>query len=146
MEHSMFKKHTGSYVYNPNADLMVDDYICFPLEVDTEYQIRLTEPDNLDTPICENLTVQYRNVYQPTGVIYAHPENTVARHKVFKHDFSALDYLEDLGHAVELYRGDSGHDAELPIFQFDLYSYFAVAELLRIFMGEIGRASCRERV
>lgn len=132
----LFMKYVHGYVYKLGADLMVDDYICFPVEVDTEFQRWLTDVKNPETPVCENLTTQTRSIGVDNGAIYAHPENTVARHKRLKHGFCVLDYLEDLGHSVSLEKHECEHIELLPILQFDIYAFFAVAELVRMFTGD----------
>ncbi len=135
----MFTTPTDDYNYsNTIFTAPTGENICCPVEMDTEY----THPQfNINRPLgklCKNLTAQCRSIYQSEGRIYAHQDNyKQARHKVFLHGFAALDYLEDMGYEVELTRL-SGWSArtDTPWIQFDIYAYFAVAELLRIFLGE----------
>lgn len=131
----MFYSESNDYIYNKFSNVLQDDYIYCPLEADTEY----THAELLDNPKkkfkCTNLTVQVRSIEKDTGGIYAHPNNPYPRHKTFKHGIALLDYLQEQGYEVHLSKC-KGLDAQYPIFQFDIYAFFAVAELLRIFQGE----------
>lgn len=135
----MFRLSANDYVYPPHiTNKSTGSNLYLPIEIDTEY----THPTyNLNSPshdICTNLTVQCRAIDHEHGVIYSHPDTTVSnrRHKTFKHGFVALDYLEDYGHTVGLTRLSTWNTSvDIPWIQFDIYSFFAVAELLRVFQG-----------
>lgn len=134
----MFKTSADNYIYpNQTVKTVTGDNLYLPLEVDTEYTHATYDLNNPVQNICTNLTVQCRAITEDTGIIYSHPENPVARHKVFKHGFVAIDYLEDYGHTVDLSRLKSWDTKlEAPWLQVDIYSFFAVAELGRVFQGE----------
>jgi hypothetical protein len=108
--------------------------------MDTEFTHR---PLRLDERSQENpyttITVQCRGLTDPQGIIYAHPEIApVARHPVFKNQWAAMDYLDDMGHDVAIHRLDNwSSETVLPWLQFDLYGFFFVAELERIFTGKL---------
>lgn len=112
--------------------------IYFPIEIDTEYVHPSYELNNPSTDLCKNLTLQCRAIGSEIQKIYIHPDSsTIARHKVFEGGFVAVDYLNDLGYQTRLTRHSSGQSAnDLPWMQIDVYSFFAVAELLRMFQGE----------
>jgi len=135
----MFTLIADGYNY-PGAILTkpVNDKMFGGFEKDTEYRDLHLDLNNPSTEKCINITTQCRSIYYNKGLIYAHPQNyKVARHKVFRHQFSVLDYLEDNGYQVELTRLPSWNTrTEIPWFQFDLYSFFFVAEIMRIFIGQ----------
>lgn len=134
---NIFFNQAEDYIYTDKAaNILQDDYIYCPLEVDTEYTHEefFTNPESEFK--CTNLTIQVRSINCDTGVIYSHADNAAtARHKAIKNNIAMLDYLEEHGYEVGLSRGVK-LDADFPIFQFDIYAFFAVAELLRIFQGE----------
>jgi len=136
---NMFYKTATDYLYS-NPIEKPDGNIYLPLEVDTEYTHPAYDINNPDTEnICTNLTVQIKPINSKEGVIYAHPENRLnSRHKVFKHGWVVADYLEDAGHLVELIRTNdwTGKTPDLPIIQVDIFTFFAVAEIMRMFQGE----------
>ncbi len=105
------------------------------LEIDTEYT-HVSDPVNHQDFYCRNITAQCREVNQTTGIIYAHPDiASESRHKVFKYDFVGWDYLEDLGHVIEPLEQRSDDISNLPVLQINIYAFFAIAELCRIFQG-----------
>ncbi len=137
----MFKLSANDYVYPSETVLTpkgVNGYL--PIEIDTEYTHENYDLNNPDQNICTNLTVQCRATAKKQGIIYRHPDNKCdgeTRHKTLKHGFAAVDYLEDHGYEVKLIRLPSWENKhQLPFLQFDVYSYFGVAELCRIFQGE----------
>ena len=130
----IFYSHSNDYIYHNPVNVLQEDYIYCPLELDTEY----THNELLDGEEefkCTTLTIQVRGISEEKGVIFAHPDNPQPRHQVLKHNVAMLDYLEQHGYKVELTRGQKP-DVDMPIFQFDIYAFFAVAELLRLFRGE----------
>lgn len=130
---NIFYGKSNEYLYRNPVDVLQADYIYCPLETDTEY----THDELLDDKEkfkCTNLTVQLRAITEEKGVVYAHPENPQPRHRVFKHDVALLDYLEQQGYKVRMSRLNKP-DVDMPIFQFDIYAFFAIAEVLRLFRG-----------
>ena len=113
-----------------------ENTLILDLELDTEYT-HLSDPLQPDDKYCKNITVQCREVHQPIGIIYAHPDiATESRHKVFESDFVGWDYLEDLGCEIEPIEYQAiDENIELPVFQINIYAFFAIAELCRIFQG-----------
>jgi hypothetical protein len=137
----MFKLTANDYVYpleSVDTPKGVNAYL--PIEIDTEYTHEGYDLNNPNQNICTNLTVQCRSITKTKGIIYRHPDNKYdneARHKTLKHGFTALDYLEDNGYQVKLNRLPTWQSStELPWLQIDVYSYFGVAELCRVFQGE----------
>lgn len=135
----MFRLTADDYVYPPRTtNIPKDSNLYCPLEMDTEYTHLTYNLNNPSHEICTNLTVQCRSIDHERGVIFLHPDANVLkpRHKTFKQGFAALDYLEGCGHSVDLSRLPSWNTrTDIPWLQFDIYSYFAVAELLRVFQG-----------
>ena len=133
----LFFNQGQDYIYcGSKANILQDHYIYCPLEADTEYTHREFLENQHDEFKCTNLTIQIRSINLETGVIYAHQDNeNSARHNVIKNKIALLDYLNEQGYKTEIIRGIK-LDANYPIFQFDIYAFFAVAELLRIFQGE----------
>jgi hypothetical protein len=136
----MFKKTAKDYVYSEDSLTIPNSQnVYLPLEIDTEYTHLPYDLNNPSQQICTNLTVQCRSIDHKQGIIYRHTDNennAVHRHKTFKHGFVGIDYLEDCGHTVDLTRLPSWETStDMPWIQIDIYSYFAVAELLRIFQG-----------
>lgn len=134
----MFKPSAESYIYPEHTiHTPSGENLFLPIEIDTEYTHPTYNLNNPTQTICQNLTVQCRAIVHDQGRIYAHPENDKPRHRTFKHGFVALDYLEDYGLSVALSRLPSWKTSlDLPIIQFDIYAFFAVAEIARIFQGE----------
>ena len=134
----MFRLNANDYIYSPEIITKVTgDNLYLPIEVDTEYAHLPYDLNNPNHKISTNLTVQCR-VKPLTGIIYAHPDIALsARHKVFKYGFAGVDYLEDNGYKVELSHLPSwDYHTTGPWLQIDIYSFFAVAELARIFKDE----------
>ena len=132
---TIFYSEAKDYIYSKPADVLQGEYIYCPLEADTEF----THAELLDNQgkkfNCTNLTVQVRSINAETGVIYAHPENLQPRHRTFTNGIALVDYLSYQGYEVSLSL-EGGLDAYIPIIQFDIYAFFAVAELLRLFQGD----------
>lgn len=113
-----------------------------PLEVDTEFTHPSANKNLLEgqtAPLELTITAQVRALREASGLIYAHPDiKEVARHPVFESGFVAIDYLNDLGFVntkIERAR-DLRALRGLPIIQFNLFAFFAVADLSRLFTGE----------
>lgn len=107
------------------------------IDIDTEYA-HIAEPLNPKLKYCKNLTVQCRERHQDKGVIFAHPDIALeARHPVFETDFVVLDYLRGLGVDIEpIYAKSEKTTSDFPILQINLFAFFALAEIGRIFQGE----------
>ncbi|WP_029630613.1 hypothetical protein [[Scytonema hofmanni] UTEX B 1581] len=138
----MFKNVAKDYIYPDETIYNVTGLnLYLPVEVDTEFThptYNLNHVNSKDRDICQNLTVQCRSITREVGIIYAHPEISInkPRHPKFKHGFVVVDYLESYGHQVQLYRLATWNStANIPWLQIDMYSYFAVAELMRVFQG-----------
>jgi len=138
-DNTMFKATANDYIYPFESITTVNGQnLYLPLEVDTEYthaKYDLNHP-NLEK-ISINITVQCRSIVHKEGLIYTHPDSTdIARHKIFNTGFIAFNYLEDYGYKTELQRLPSWDTKlNLPWLQFDTYSFFALAELMRMFQG-----------
>jgi hypothetical protein len=81
------------------------------------------------------LTNQLRAIASDEALIFAHPDiSDIARHPVFSSGFSVVDYLQALGHNASLRRINTPIGRfEYPVLMTDLYGFFLVAELFRIF-------------
>ena len=139
---AIFYPEADSYIYPLDAATSdpLGNNAYFPLEVDTEYTHGEYDRNNPSPFFQITLTAQARSINIQEGVIYAHRDlEPLARHTVFSSGFVAVDYLRDLGHSVILTRGTWAEietkekEPPLPWIQFDLYAFFAVAELFRIF-------------
>lgn len=108
-----------------------------PLEVDTEFfHPRLDFDKVYPTQPSPTITMQCRAIALDQGEIFTHLDSAVyARHPLAGFDFVVVDYLQRLGYNVTLERDNRGL-AGLPWIQIDLYAFFAVAELLRVFRHE----------
>lgn len=134
----MFKQSASDYIYPPTiVEKPMGMNVYLPIEIDTEYTHPHYDINNPELYRCTNLTVQCRAIVHSTGIIYKHPDSTVRRrHKPFKHGFVVLDYLEDYSYLVDLSRLSSWDTiTQLPWLQIDIYAFFAIAELLRVFQG-----------
>lgn len=126
-----------TYPMRQAAEDPVGSNAYLPLEVDTEYyhprlDLNKASPEQLSP----TLTVQCRAIALDQGHIFTHLDSAAyARHPVAVSDFIIVDYLRTLGHHVTLERV-SGALEDLPWVQIDLYAFFAVAELLRVFRNE----------
>jgi hypothetical protein len=110
-----------------------------PIEIDTEFY-------HLDYDINQagqfkrvqkTLTNQLRAIASDDALIFAHPDiSDIARHPVFSSGFSVVDYLQALGHNASLRRVNTPIGRfEYPVLMIDLYGFFLLAELFRIFTG-----------
>jgi len=135
----IFTRKNDDYIYTSNTDIDFDsqDDIYLPLEVDTEFYQPAYQPGVKTTPNT-TITVQYRSIFQSNGIIYAHPDiaGYSPRHTLITHPCSAGNYLEDMGYSIKMYREtDTSILESMPTLNLDLYTFFAVAELYRIFDG-----------
>ena len=132
----MFFLTADEYNYSDpiTLSLIPDDVILTvhcPLDIDTEF-CRATEFSTGDDRESMTLTVQIKPCYEDGGgLILAHPDNLFGfgEHSMVT-GFAPIDYLRIKGHDVELERYTHRH--KLPVMQFDLFAFFAVAELYRI--------------
>jgi hypothetical protein len=108
-----------------------------PIEIDTEYfhlDYNINHAGQFKR-VQKTLTNQLRAIAVDKAAIFAHPDITdIARHPVFSSGFSVVDYLQALGHNASLRRVSTpiGRN-EYPVLMIDLYGFFLVAELFRIF-------------
>jgi len=111
-----------------------------PIEIDTEFfhlDYDINHAGQFKR-VQKTLTNQLRAIAVDEALIFAHPDiSDIARHPVFSSGFSVVDYLQALGHNASLRRVNTpiGRN-EYPVLMIHLYSFFAVAELFRIFLGE----------
>jgi hypothetical protein len=138
---AMFKTSAKDYIY-PEQTLykVTGENLHMAFDADAEFTntpYNINSVVSKDNDICQCLTVQIRSITRDVGLIYAHPEIPVKpRHKKFRHGFAVIDYLEDYGHSVQLHRLPSwDYRSDNPWLQFDMYSFYAVAELMRVFQG-----------
>jgi hypothetical protein len=110
-----------------------------PIEIDTEYfhlDYDINQAGQFKR-IQKTLTNQLRAIAVEEALIFAHPDiSDIARHPVFSSGFSVVDYLQALGHNASLRHVNSpiGRN-DYPVLMTDLYGFFLVAELFRIFTG-----------
>lgn len=111
-----------------------------PIEIDTEFfhlDYDINQAGQFKR-VQKTLTNQLRAIASDDALIFAHPDiSDIARHPVFSSGFSVVDYLQALGHNASLRRVNTpiGRN-EYPMLMIHLYSFFTVAELFRIFLGE----------
>jgi hypothetical protein len=110
-----------------------------PIEIDTEYfhlDYDINHAGQFKR-VQKTLTNQLRAIASDDALIFAHPDiSDIARHPVFSSGFSVVDYLQALGHNASLRRVNSPIGrSEYPMLMTDLYGFFLVAELFRIFTG-----------
>jgi hypothetical protein len=127
-------KYSGAIVTVPTGR---DLYM--PTNLDCEFAHRKFDINDPLGELCRTITAQCSSIYQLIKRIYAHQDiREIARHKVFSHGYVGVDYLEDAGLEVKLSRLPSWDTLTpgMPFIQFDIYAYFAIAELLRVFIGK----------
>jgi hypothetical protein len=108
-----------------------------PIEIDTEYfhlDYNINQAGQFKR-VQKTLTNQLRAIALDDALIFAHPDiSDIARHPVFSSGFSVVDYLQALGHNASLRRVNTPIGRfEYPVLMIDLYGFFVVAELFRIF-------------
>lgn len=135
----MFFPEATDYCYPPSPLPEPMGHCTYlPIEVDTEFTHPEYDLNNPEGTLNQTISVQMRSLTEREGLIYAHPDIApISRHKLLEHHFAVLDYLEDYGYDVSLTRLPSWESAtsDIPWLQIDLYCFFAVAELYRIFQG-----------
>jgi hypothetical protein len=110
-----------------------------PIEIDTEFfhlDYDINQAGQFKR-VQKTLTNQLRAIAVEEALIFAHPDiRDIARHPVFSSGFSVVDYLQALGHNASLRRVNTPIGRyEYPVLMIDLYGFFLVAELFRIFTG-----------
>jgi hypothetical protein len=110
-----------------------------PIEIDTEFfhlDYDINHAGQFKR-VQKTLTNQLRAIAVEDALIFAHPDIAdIARHPVFTAGFSVVDYLQVLGHNASLRRVNTPIGRfEYPVLMIDLYGFFLVAELFRIFTG-----------
>lgn len=149
----MFFKYLGvnNYIYQESdklttkEDFKEEKEIALPIVIDTEFFN--------DRRI--GITVQLKGIFENEGKIYIHKNfynysdknglNIRDTHKVFKEDLVVIDYLKDLGYEIDFINCKSYDDIEIEkddntarkTIYIDLYSHFAIAELLMIVNGDL---------
>jgi len=108
-----------------------------PIEIDTEYfhlDYDINQAGQFKR-VQKTLTNQLRAIAVDKAAIFAHPDIAdIARHPVFSSGFSVVDYLQALGHNASLRRVNTPIGRfDYPVLMIDLYGFFVVAELFRIF-------------
>jgi hypothetical protein len=108
-----------------------------PIEIDTEFfhlDYNINQAGQFKR-VQKTLTNQLRAIASDDALIFAHPDiSDIARHPVFSSGFSVVDYLQALGHNTSLRRVNTPIGRfEYPVLMIDLYGFFLVAELFRIF-------------
>jgi len=110
-----------------------------PVEIDTEYYHLDYDINHVGQfkRVQKTLTNQLRAIASDDALIFAHPDiSDIARHPLFSSGFSVVDYLQALGHNASLRRVNTPIGRfEYPVLMIDLYGFFLVAELFRIFTG-----------
>ncbi len=135
----IFTPFSKDYFYSgKRMSMPFGDRVYLPMELDTEfYQPKYIPGIGLIT-LNITITAQCRSVFLPDGKIYAHRDiKAIARHPVFRHECVICDYLEYLGYSIVTTREPRSDALEgYPILFLDIYTFFAVAELFRVFQGE----------
>lgn len=133
----IFTSFSKDYLY-PSGLLNIPNgqALYLPIELDTEFYQSKYSPNEPVTALNTTITAQCRSIFLRDGKIYAHPDITdIARHPVFKFPCVVCDYLLDLGYTVVTSREPCQKTLEdLPYLYLDIYTFFAVAELFRVFL------------
>jgi len=137
---SIFYRTKQDYLYpdTPIAD-PAGQSAFLPIEIDTEFfhlDYDINQAGQFKR-VQKTLTNQLRAIALSDGLIFAHPDiSDIAQHPIFSSGFSVVDYLIALGHNASLKRVNSpiGRD-EYPMLMTNLYTFYGVAELFRIFTG-----------
>lgn len=124
------------------------------LNVDTEFreQPAYTTIANQEVRNRQGVTVQMSGVLNAPEMIIVHPDQAVyaasvgkmkaLRHPVMRSECAVIDYLQALGVDITLRHCDNAAYVDrLAPAQFDLYAFFALAELCQMFTGQ-----CKEDV
>jgi hypothetical protein len=138
---SIFYRTKQDYHYpdSPIAD-PAGESAFLPIEIDTEFfhlDYDINQAGQFKR-VQKTLTNQLRAIALSDGLIFAHPDiSDIARHPVLTTGFSVVDYLQALGYDASLKRLTEpvGH-WEYPVLMIEIYSFYVVAELFRIFLGE----------
>jgi len=135
---SIFYRTKQDYNYpdNPIAD-PAGQSAFLPIEIDTEFfhlDYDINHAGQFKR-VQKTLTNQLRAIAVEEALIFAHPDiSDIARHPVFSSGFSVVDYLQALGHNASLRRVNTPIGRfEYPVLMIDLYGFYLVAELFRIF-------------
>jgi len=146
----VFIRQAENYKYNVISDRFeaMGENCYFPIEIDTEFThvpCPIIQPSQVNAlllskpigSVYKTITCQCRAITEPQGIIYAHPDIAdIARHPVFKKEWVVLDYLDDMGYDVEMFRLDNWDtETDYPTMQVDVYAFFGVAELYRMAQG-----------
>lgn len=126
--------------------IFLDDVktIYLPLVVDTEfYHPPLKYETGYETDcIQQTLTCQVKHISSDERFIFTHPDSrAIARHPVMQTECIAFDWLMTQGYQVKTTSIDQAFkwDKTDRVLQIDLYAHFAVAELFRVFSGNLQR-------
>lgn len=131
----LFEVADGYLYSNPVTSLETTSRLYFPVETDTEYYHPNYDINKPSRTITKCLTVQHRAIEIDLGMIFSHQDSAdFARHPLLTTGFSPVDYLNALGVNATIER--TRNVKNLPIFQFDIYGFFLVAELYRMVSGE----------
>lgn len=144
-----FFRDTNNYRYSSPAiieEIAISDHSVWylPVVVDTEYehfQLDYNRP-KASTEIQQTISCQVKHINADEGLIFTHPDcRDIARHSVMESECVVFDYLKALGYDVEVKRcGESlRYVPGEKYLHIDFFAHFAVAELFRIFQGEMRR-------
>lgn len=138
----MFYNIATAYQYSGRVDKPSCNNLYLPLEIDTEYA---TLSEFIDSRgnyghqlINKTITGQVRSIAKDRGKIYEYPGILeLPRYTITKYSFIGWDYLKELGYKIYETHLAPGDDlSDLPFLQLDIFAFFAVAELYRIFKGK----------
>lgn len=135
----MLYSTSQGYQYTQPVRNPTNKNLYLPLEIDTEYttQSEFIDADGNYGDRLENkkISAQVRSIDKKQGKIYEYIDVLdVSRHTIAKYSFIGWDYLKELGYdVIEINLAPDENPLNLPFLQVDIYAFFAVAELYRIF-------------
>lgn len=144
---TLFAQKNNNYLladYNTFDNAILEDWkvLHLGLDVDTEFEdarvnVRCKHKSFLTS---KTLTGQVKDILDEQGMIFDHPDmNGTGRHPEWKSEFIVFDYLKAQGFDVRCEHFDSkiGYNENHRILHIHLFAHFALAELFRIFQGEL---------
>lgn len=144
---TLFSRKANNYQYDEfisfNQAIVTDTNVLnLPLVVDTEFVDCTANIIEYPRTFTANktLTVQIKHINEIGGQIFSHPDSeNIANHPVLNQECIALDYLKSKGFDIEVMHFDSKLETNKQVkeLHIHLFAHFALAELFRIFRGEL---------
>lgn len=140
----LFYKKANNYRYGEPTTLEAFKFsdsrlLIFPVNVDTEFEHKKFNYDNpvYASNINQTITCQIKHKDLKEGLIFAHLDSkSIARHQLFESEWVIFDYLNLLGFQIDIERYSCPVRVGRTL-QIDMYAHFLIAELFRVFQGEL---------